>query len=117
MCLLRGVLVQLGTLAPSIFSPDFVSLPSSDPLLQQQQAVSAQVLRLLAYMVGLWLWGLSLWFFLVSVGSLWKYLRPESKGKLRFQMTWFSFVFPNTALVRPILSLCGARDGMLMDAA
>jgi tellurite resistance protein TehA-like permease len=50
-------------------------------------------------MAGLWLWGLSIWFFLVSVGSLWKYLRPESKGKLRFQMTWFSFVFPNTALV------------------
>lgn len=50
-------------------------------------------------MVGLWLWGLSIWFFLVSVGSLWKYARPEGKGKLRFQMTWFSFVFPNTALV------------------
>lgn len=56
-------------------------------------------------MVGLWLWGLSIWFFLVSVGSLWKYLRPESKGKLRFQMTWFSFVFPNTALVSSSLSL------------
>lgn len=57
------------------------------------------ILRLLAYMAGLWLWGLSVWFFLVSVGSLWKYLRPENKAKLRFQMTWFSFVFPNTALV------------------
>jgi tellurite resistance protein TehA-like permease len=54
-------------------------------------------------MAGLWLWGLSIWFFLVSVGSLWKYLRPESKGKLRFQMTWFSFVFPNTALVSFLL--------------
>jgi tellurite resistance protein TehA-like permease len=60
---------------------------------------TVHVLRVLAYMAGLWLWGLSVWFFLVSVGSLWKYLRPESKGKLRFQMTWFSFVFPNTALV------------------
>jgi tellurite resistance protein TehA-like permease len=60
---------------------------------------AVHILRLLAYMAGLWLWGLSIWFFLVSVGSLWKYTRPESKKKLRFQMTWFSFVFPNTALV------------------
>ncbi len=104
-----GVLVQLGTLAPSIFSADFAGSPSSS---LQQQAVSAQVLRLLAYMVGLWLWGLSLWFFLVSVGSLWKYLRPESKGKLRFQMTWFSFVFPNTALVRPPSFFLRAEGGM-----
>ncbi|KAL2141435.1 hypothetical protein VTI28DRAFT_2394 [Corynascus sepedonium] len=81
-------LVQLGSLSPSIFPLDFMGT----------QHVT-HILRLLAYMAGLWLWGLSIWFFLVSVGSLWKYLRPESKGKLRFQMTWFSFVFPNTALV------------------
>ncbi len=57
------------------------------------------ILKLLSYMAGLWLWGLSIWFFLVSVGSLWKYLRPENRTKMPFQMTWFSFVFPNTALV------------------
>jgi tellurite resistance protein TehA-like permease len=57
------------------------------------------ILKLLAYMIGLWLWGLSLWFFMVSVGSLWKYLLPEHRSKMPFQMTWFSFVFPNTALV------------------
>jgi tellurite resistance protein TehA-like permease len=62
-------------------------------------ATAASILRLLAYMVGLWLWGLSAWFFLVSVGSLIKYMRREHRSKLRFQMTWFSFVFPNTALV------------------
>ena len=66
---------------------------------------AVHILRLLAYMMGLWLWGLSIWFFLVSVGSLWKYLRPESKGKLRFQMTWFSFVFPNTALVSNYIAI------------
>ena len=60
---------------------------------------AASILRLLSYMVGLWLWGLSVWFFLVSVGSLTKYMRREHRSKLRFQMTWFSFVFPNTALV------------------
>lgn len=64
-------------------------------------------------MAGLWLWGLSIWFFLVSVGSLWKYLRPESKGKLRFQMTWFSFVFPNTALVSHLFFPCRATPRVL----
>lgn len=37
-------------------------------------------------------------FFIVSVGSFWKYARPEH-SKATFQMTFFSFVFPNTALV------------------
>lgn len=80
--------VQLGSQTSSIFPPGFAGTQHA-----------ADIVRLLSYMGGLWLWGLSIWFFLVSVGSLWKYLRPESKGKLRFQMTWFSFVFPNTALV------------------
>ncbi|CAN8103618.1 unnamed protein product [Discula destructiva] len=57
------------------------------------------ILRLVAGMIGLWLWGLSLWFFIVSVGSFWKYARPEHEAKASFQMTFFSFVFPNTALV------------------
>ncbi|KAH8899625.1 hypothetical protein GQ53DRAFT_318787 [Thozetella sp. PMI_491] len=57
------------------------------------------VFQLLSWMLGLWLWGLSMWFFLVSVGSLLKYIRPENRAKMPFQMTWFSFVFPNTALV------------------
>lgn len=61
------------------------------------------ILKLTSSFIGLWLWGLSVWFFIVSVGSLWKYLRPESK--MPFQMTWFSFVFPNTALVCLVTSL------------
>lgn len=31
------------------------------------------------------------------MGSFWKYRRVERR--LPFQITWFSFVFPNTALV------------------
>ncbi|KAI2610416.1 voltage-dependent anion channel-domain-containing protein [Hypoxylon sp. NC1633] len=64
------------------------------------------ILRLLSTIVGLWLWGLSIWFFLVSVGSLLKYVRP--KRKMPFQMTWWSFVFPNTALVTATLALATA---------
>ncbi|KAK3320840.1 voltage-dependent anion channel-domain-containing protein [Cercophora scortea] len=100
-------LVQLGYHTTDIFPTNFMGT---------QHAV--YILRLLAYVTGLWLWGLSIWFFLVSVGSLWKYLRPEHRSKMSFQMTWFSFVFPNTALVAateqlgrafesPGLQICG----------
>ncbi|XDG03643.1 hypothetical protein ABKA04_003258 [Annulohypoxylon sp. FPYF3050] len=67
---------------------------------------SVIILRLLSTIIGIWLWGLSIWFFLVSVGSLWKYVRPERK--MPFQMTWWSFVFPNTALVTATLALSTA---------
>jgi tellurite resistance protein TehA-like permease len=65
-------------------------------------------LQFLSTMSGLWLWGLSLWFFLVSVGSLHKYLRHDHK--IPFQMTWWSFVFPNTALVTATLALASALN-------
>ncbi|KAH7040221.1 voltage-dependent anion channel-domain-containing protein [Microdochium trichocladiopsis] len=66
------------------------------------------IVRILSVLIGLWLWGLSFWFFLVSVGSLWKYLIPGHR--LPFQMTWWSFVFPNTALVTATLQLATALD-------
>ncbi|KAK1776731.1 voltage-dependent anion channel-domain-containing protein [Copromyces sp. CBS 386.78] len=98
-------LVQLANSAPDFFPADFLGT---------QGGVAFSILRILAYMAGIWLWGLSCWFFLVSVGSLWKYLRPEGKSKLQFQMTWFSFVFPNTALVAATEQLGNAfeSDGL-----
>ncbi|KAK1832638.1 voltage-dependent anion channel [Podospora conica] len=81
-------LVSLGNQTQNIFPADFMGTDHA-----------VVILKLLAYMAGLWLWGLSIWFFLVSVGSLWKYVLPENRSKMPFQMTWFSFVFPNTALV------------------
>ncbi|KAK7977972.1 hypothetical protein PG996_004019 [Apiospora saccharicola] len=65
-------------------------------------------LKVLSIVVGLWLWGLSKWFFIVSVGSLHKYLRKEHT--MPFQMTWWSFVFPNTALVTATSALSKAFD-------
>ncbi|KAK3946091.1 malic acid transport protein [Diplogelasinospora grovesii] len=92
-------IVQLGYMASSVFPQDFMG---------NENAVC--ILKILAYMTGLWLWGLSIWFFLVSVGSLWKYLRPDNTAKMPFQMTWFSFVFPNTALVTATEQLGKAFD-------
>ena len=39
---------------------------------------------------------LAIWFFIASVGAHWSCIE---RGKLTFAMTWYSFVFPNTALV------------------
>ncbi|KAG5975911.1 hypothetical protein E4U55_007535 [Claviceps digitariae] len=79
-------IAQLGSQAKSIIPNNFLDTP-----------VTADVVKVVSVLVGLWLWGLAMWFFLVSVGSLWKYTRGSHN--MPFQMTWWSFVFPNTALV------------------
>ncbi|KAI1084734.1 voltage-dependent anion channel-domain-containing protein [Whalleya microplaca] len=89
-------LVSLGQQSATILPPDFQGEPHAVPILQ-----------VLSTIAGLWLWGLSLWFFLVSVGSLWKYTRRDH-SIMPFQMTWWSFVFPNTALVTATLQLGAA---------
>ncbi|KAL9489462.1 hypothetical protein ACSS6W_001739 [Trichoderma asperelloides] len=81
-----GSIAQLGDEANVILPSNFLGTENS-----------VDIVKIIALLVALWFWGLSMWFFLVSVGSLWKYLRAR-KG-MPFQMTWWSFVFPNTALV------------------
>lgn len=81
-------IAQLGSQADIIIPPNFLGSP-----------YTVDIVRVVSVLVALWLWGLSMWFFLVSVGSLWKYVRTGSS--IPFQMTWWSFVFPNTALVSP----------------
>ncbi|KAI1426321.1 voltage-dependent anion channel-domain-containing protein [Xylaria sp. FL1777] len=91
-------LVLLGQQVNDILPPDFAGRPHA-----------ILILEILSILLGLWLWGLSEWFFIVSVGSLWKYVRPNS-SRMPFQMTWWSFVFPNTALVTATLALAKALD-------
>ncbi|KAF6819972.1 c4-dicarboxylate transporter malic acid transporter [Colletotrichum sojae] len=87
-----GGIVQLGNQADKILPNNFGGTD-----------LAAPIVKVVSMMVGLWLWGLSVWFFVVSVGSLWKYVRPEHK--MPYQMTWWSFVFPNTALVTATTAL------------
>lgn len=82
---------------------DFI-LP--DNFMGTDQAVP--IVKIMSVMVGLWLWGLSMWFFLVSVGAFWKYYTPDRK--MPFQMTWWSFVFPNTALITATEAMAKALD-------
>lgn len=46
------------------------------------------ILRLISLLVGIWLWGLCLWFFLVSVGAHWQIIKPDDKHQIHFDMTW-----------------------------
>ncbi|KAL8663402.1 MAG: hypothetical protein Q9202_003921 [Teloschistes flavicans] len=59
--------------------------------------LASMILRVMANWTCLWIWGLAFWFFFVSVGAHWSCARQH--GGFGFSMTWFSFVFPNTALV------------------
>lgn len=81
-------IAQLGSQADRFIPPDFLGTQHT-----------IEIVKIVSVLVGLWLWGLAIWFFLVSVGSMWKYARAGSS--MPFQMTWWSFVFPNTALVSP----------------
>lgn len=58
--------------------------------------LAAMVLKVTANWMGLWIWGLALWFFLVSVGAHWSCVGSD---RMTFTMSWYSFVFPNTALI------------------
>lgn len=59
--------------------------------------LAAMILRVVAAWMSLWIWGLALWFFFISLGAHWSCL---GRGHtMSFTMTWYSYVFPNTALV------------------
>ena len=83
-------IVQLGsTVIPKIMPDGFMG-----------NADAAFFLKLICDLTGMWLWGLCLWFFIVSVGAHWQVMKPnDPEHHIRFDMTWYSFVFPNTALI------------------
>jgi tellurite resistance protein TehA-like permease len=69
--------------------------------------LAGKVSMICANWVGLWLWGLALWFFFVSVGAHYSCAR---KGKMDFAMTWYSFIFPNTALTTATFAIAKALN-------
>lgn len=69
--------------------------------------LAGRVSMILANWVGLWLWGLALWFFLVSVFAHWSTVKHN---RWRFAMTWYSYVFPNTALCTATFAVAEALD-------
>ena len=60
------------------------------------RVLTAQILRVVGSWMSLWIWGLAIWFFFISLGSHWSCIGPH---RFHFTMTWYSYVFPNTALI------------------
>lgn len=82
-----AAVIGMGSVLPKVVGPDFMGEGNGE--------LAGRVGQICANWMGLWLWGLAIWFFLVSVGAHWS---CAVDGKLDFAMTWYSFVFPNTAL-------------------
>lgn len=92
-------IVNMGLLIPRYASDDFL-LPGNGHL-------AGQISKVCAIWMGLWLWGLAFWFFFVSVGAHWSCMRH---GKMTFSMTFYSYVFPNTALTTATFAIAKALN-------
>ncbi|KAL3436318.1 voltage-dependent anion channel-domain-containing protein [Aspergillus tetrazonus] len=79
-------LVTMAAQANSVFPDDFMG----DGIL------AANVLKIVVNFASLWLWGLAIFFFFIASFA---HLSAIGPGRMIFTMGWFSFVFPNTALI------------------
>lgn len=93
-------IISMAHILPNLVPNDFM-IPNMGKFV-------ANVSLVVANWLGFWLWGLALWFFLVSVGA---HCRLASRGRMQFAMTWFSFVFPNTALATATFNVALALNG------
>ncbi|KAL9118266.1 MAG: hypothetical protein Q9187_005190 [Circinaria calcarea] len=73
--------------------------------------LAGMIIRVVADWAALWLWGLAIWFFIVSVGA---HVSCFGHGGPQFAMTWFSFVFPNTALATSTFAIGNAFDSLVI---
>jgi tellurite resistance protein TehA-like permease len=90
-------IVGMGQHLPNVVPKDFMG----------DGELAGKVSMILANWVGLWLWGLALWFFFVSVFAHWSTVKHN---RWRFAMTWWSYVFPNTALCTATFAIAKALD-------
>lgn len=80
-------LIGMGQRLPKVVSPSFMD---------GNGELAGTVSMIVANWVGVWLWGLAVWFFIVSVAAHWSCV---GHGKMQFSMTWYSYVFPNTGTI------------------
>ena len=93
-------IILMGQQLPKVVPPDFMG--------QGLGELAGNVSMIAANWVGFWLWGLALWWFLVSFGA---HFSCVKNGRMDFAMTWYSFVFPNTALTTSTFAVATALDG------
>jgi len=91
--------IMMGQELPKTVPSDFMGEGNGE--------LAGKVGMICANYMGLWLWGLALWFFFVSVGAHWSCAR---RGKMDFAMTWYSFIFPNTALTTSTFAIARALN-------
>ncbi|RHZ73417.1 hypothetical protein CDV55_100177 [Aspergillus turcosus] len=68
-------------------------------------ALAANILEVVVNFACLWLWGLAIFFFFIATFAHWSTIGP---GRMNFTMAWFSFVFPNTALITATFAIGNA---------
>jgi tellurite resistance protein TehA-like permease len=90
-------IVGMGQHLPKVVPKDFMG----------DGELAGKVSMVLANWVGLWLWGLAIWFCFVSVFAHWSTVKHN---RWRFAMTWYSYVFPNTALCTATFAIAQALD-------
>ena len=84
--------------------PKALSPRPEDLYMGLSSPLAAEVLRVVANWASLWLWGVAFWFFFVSLAANLACLR-DKHHQIPFAMTWFSFVFPQTALTSATLKV------------
>ncbi|KAI5360657.1 Putative transporter protein SLAC1/Mae1/ Ssu1/TehA [Septoria linicola] len=92
-------IVSLGNILPDVVDENF--------LLQGNGKLAGQVSQIASVWFGLWLWGLAFWFFIVSVGAHWNCMQ---RGRMTFALTFYSYVFPQTALTTATFAIAKALD-------
>jgi hypothetical protein len=61
-------------------------------------ADAAFYFKIISDLAGLWMWGLCLWFFIVSVGAHWQLMRPnDPEHHIQFDMTWWVIFLLSTS--------------------
>jgi len=92
-----SAIVGMGQRLPHVIPSDFMG----------DGVLAGKVAMIMATWVGLWLWGLAIWFFFISVGAHWSTVRY---GRSKFAMTFYSYVFPNTALTSATFAIARALN-------
>lgn len=98
------------------------SRSAGDSFMAVPPVLAAQILQLVGNWMCLWLWGLAFWFFFVSVISniapLFTHKEASRHGekyskhahKIPFAMTWYSYIFPQTALTTATFRIADAFE-------
>ncbi|KAJ5895420.1 hypothetical protein N7495_007111 [Penicillium taxi] len=95
-------LVNMASATKQAFPADFMG---NGPL-------AADILRVMVDFACLWLWGLAIFWFIIASAAHWSAIGP---GRMVYSMTWFSFVFPNTALITATFAIGKAFSCKAID--